>query len=220
MSFLDRLEARYRRLIRRRMRRIHATVQGVDLGRLAEVRVVAERLWPVEPEPLEDLFGQLDLFATQEQERLMGVEVIRAGMEGLRAQWVRENVALIKSVDTRYFTEVEDLVAEAFAAGTPTRELRDAIAQRYGVSRSRASVIARDQLGKLNGEITRRRQMQAGVAEYVWRTSRDRRVRDSHAAREGQVYSWGGPGPHPGEEIQCRCTAEPVLRQPPRLPAR
>lgn len=36
-------------------------------------------------------------------------------------------------------------------------------------------------------------------------------MRHSHAANEGKIFAWDNPPPtgHPGEEYNCRCTAEP-----------
>ncbi len=49
------------------------------------------------------------------------------------------------------------------------------------------------------------------TTHYIWRTRNDGKVRSSHAGREGQVFSWDDPpvGGHPGEDYNCRCTAEP-----------
>jgi hypothetical protein len=50
---------------------------------------------------------------------------------------------------------------------------------------------------------------------YIWRTRNDGKVRSSHADREGRVFSWDGPpvGGHPGEDYNCRCTAEPYYSE-------
>jgi SPP1 gp7 family putative phage head morphogenesis protein len=50
------------------------------------------------------------------------------------------------------------------------------------------------------------------TALYRWRTAGDDNVRPSHAANEGRIFSWGNSPStgHPGEEVNCRCTAEPV----------
>jgi len=47
---------------------------------------------------------------------------------------------------------------------------------------------------------------------YIWRTAGDEKVRPSHAANEGRIFAWGNPPStgHPGDEVNCRCTAEPV----------
>lgn len=51
---------------------------------------------------------------------------------------------------------------------------------------------------------------------YVWRSTGDDRVRHSHAARHGQVFSWLEPpaGGHPGTEPNCRCWAAPYYGDP------
>ena len=44
---------------------------------------------------------------------------------------------------------------------------------------------------------------------YVWYTRGDEKVRDTHAERQGMVFSWDNPpeGGHPGEDYGCRCLA-------------
>ncbi len=46
---------------------------------------------------------------------------------------------------------------------------------------------------------------------YIWRTSGDDKVRPSHAVNNGKIFSWDTPPAigHPGENFNCRCTAEP-----------
>ncbi|MDD9911070.1 MAG: minor capsid protein [Ahrensia sp.] len=48
---------------------------------------------------------------------------------------------------------------------------------------------------------------------YIWRTRNDGKVRPSHAANNGKIFSWDDPPPtgHPGEDFGCRCTAEPYV---------
>lgn len=51
------------------------------------------------------------------------------------------------------------------------------------------------------------------TTQYIWRTRRDGKVRSAHAEREGQIFLWDEPpeGGHPGEDYNCRCTAEPYF---------
>jgi hypothetical protein len=46
---------------------------------------------------------------------------------------------------------------------------------------------------------------------YVWATVGDDKVRASHAANDGMIFSWDDPPStgHPSEETGCRCSAEP-----------
>lgn len=127
--------------------------------------------------------------------------------------FVQENTSLIKSVPERYLSEVEALVLRNFRAGIRPEAMEEIIMQRYGVAESRAALIARDQTSKLNGDLTRERQTALGITEYTWDTSRDERVRESHAANQGKRYSWDAPPEtgHPGQDYQCRCDAIPVI---------
>ena len=89
------------------------------------------------------------------------------------------------------------------------RELR----KTHGFGRYRARLIARDQVGKLYGGLNERRQLAAGIEDYVWQTRQDERVRPSHVANNGKRFSWRSPPPtgHPGTAVQCRCLAVPIV---------
>lgn len=52
------------------------------------------------------------------------------------------------------------------------------------------------------------------TTQYIWRTRGDGKVRASHAANNGRIFSWDIPPAtgHPGEDYNCRCTAEPYVR--------
>lgn len=131
----------------------------------------------------------------------------------------RENVRLIKSLAADKVARVHRVLT---AAGTGTRvediaaRIRDATA----ATESRAALIARDQVLSLNSQVTQARHQAAGVQEYVWRTSRDERVRPAHRALDGTRHAYREPPvvdprtgrrEHPGQDFQCRCTAEPVI---------
>lgn len=131
----------------------------------------------------------------------------------------RENVGLIKTIPEAYFQKIETRLLEGVVQGrTPARSLIEELQELGNVTKRRARFIARDQTAKLNAAMNRERNQALGIEEYVWRTSKDERVRESHARRDGKRFRWddppaGGPaeGGHPGEAINCRCTAEPVI---------
>jgi len=151
---------------------------------------------------------------------LLGVDVVNAEpwlVPRIEA-FARANVALVKSVPESYFTEIEKIVTQGMSEGVRWEELADDMTERYGVAESRATLIARDQVGKLTGQVNEERQTELGVSRFVWRTSNDNRVRASHADLEGETFSWDDPPEVDGEEdvtpgkpINCRCQAEPVL---------
>ncbi len=145
--------------------------------------------------------------------------------EGMReyvqaASW--QNAQLIKSIPEEYLKRVETAVVGGIRGGDAPSKIARNIREATGITRRRAELIARDQTAKLTGEISERRQKQAGVKYFKWITSKDERVGDDHrrAARRDVgygpgVYRWDNPPPEgvPGNSTRpnCRCTAKPVF---------
>lgn len=125
----------------------------------------------------------------------------------------RENVALIQSIPSQLFDQVEKLVSDAVMQGLRPEALAAQLLERFDITERRALLIATDQVGKWHGSLQRFRQLDAGITRFEWSTSRDERVRRSHRLREGRVYAWSDPpdGEIPGSPIRCRCIAAPFL---------
>lgn len=124
-----------------------------------------------------------------------------------------ENVALIKSVAQRHFADLETKLVSGLRQGQRWEDLAGLIEERYGVAESSAKLVARDQVGKLFGDVNRIRQSNLGVTSFVWRSMADNRVRDEHELLNGETFPWDAPPEEgiPGEAINCRCFADPVL---------
>ena len=143
-------------------------------------------------------------------------------------EWTAENVRLIKSIPDQYFDKLQGIVSRGLQQGSLASDMGEEIQSLYGVTSRRAQLIARDQVATLNGLVSQQRQTTAGITFYQWSTSKDARVRESHADREGRYYSWPGSGAAgkifngktilpppsggpPGVPINCRCVALPVI---------
>lgn len=134
--------------------------------------------------------------------------------------FVSDNVKLIKSVAFGQLNDLKGVVTRGARAGLHHTEVAKQIAQQFGVTKRRAAVIARDQIGKLNGELNQIRQTNLGVKRYRWSTSQDERVRASHRTLNGTIQLWTKPPVvdprtgergHPGQPIQCRCAAIAII---------
>lgn len=149
--------------------------------------------------------------------------------------FIRQNVKLIKSVPEKFFSDIEQDINRITAKQGRASELSETLQKRYNTSKSKADLIARDQVGKLNGNLAQQRQQDLGVDLYEWMDSDDKRVRKSHAVMDGKVCSWndssiytnsvedalagkwksrssiGGVELHPQEDIRCRCVAYPLF---------
>lgn len=126
---------------------------------------------------------------------------------------VAANISLINSIPQQYLDRVEQAVMASLQAGTLNDTLADELKKIRGVTDSRAKLIARDQLGKINSRLSQIRQQSLGITHYFWSTSHDERVRARHRRWDGDLIAWDSPpiDGHPGQAIQCRCTAIPDL---------
>lgn len=144
-----------------------------------------------------------------------------------RELWAYNNYQTISGDMYKYVHDVNALVEKAVTSGLSVKELSKQIqALDDKLTKGRANFIARDQIGKLNGQISQMRMESVGLSMYVWETSGDERVRSTHRLMDGKLCRWDdatvysddggktwkdrGSGAvilHPGMDYQCRCTA-------------
>ena len=127
---------------------------------------------------------------------------------------------LIKTIPSESLGRMRDIVLDGYRNGKTTTNIVKEILREYSMTRRHAQLIARDQIAKLNGEIAKKQQQDAGVEEYEWSDSRDERVRTRHHDLNGKRFRWDDPPVvdertgrrcHPGGDYQCRCVALPVF---------
>ncbi|CAM6004904.1 unnamed protein product [Sphagnum balticum] len=125
---------------------------------------------------------------------------------------VDENVGLIRSIPTLKLEAFKNQLVAMISSDQPHPVIQKAIMKNFDMTKGRAALIARDQVGKLNGALEEYRQKQLGVQRYVWRTSGDSRVRRDHKDLDGHIFSWDKPPivdkktgrrAHPKRDFQC-----------------
>ncbi|WP_238392801.1 phage minor head protein [Buttiauxella sp. 3AFRM03] len=137
---------------------------------------------------------------------------------------ISENVALIRSIPTQYFTEVESMVFRSMAKGGDRKALSDEIeasfGKRFGITRRRAEFIAKDQTRKATSALSAARQQAAGIREGEWvHSGGGNQPRHSHvkAGKERKRFDLSkgclidGEYIMPGQLPHCGCTWKPVL---------
>lgn len=129
------------------------------------------------------------------------------------AAYVTGNVERVQNLAAETANKLSAAILQAVQDGKSYDDLSADLADQFGFAESRAATIARDQIGKLYGQINADRQKALGLSKFIWRTSNDGRVREEHAALEGEVFSYDDPPAEglPGEPINCRCHAEPYF---------
>lgn len=139
--------------------------------------------------------------------------------------WIENNYTLIVSNAKKYITQINTLTEQAIVSGLSPKTLKEQIKKATeSLSDKHCKLLARDQMGKLNGQISQAQSQELGLELYVWSTSMDDRVRESHQLMEGLLCryddatvcsydngkTWvdrpsGAVKLNPGQDIQCRC---------------
>jgi SPP1 gp7 family putative phage head morphogenesis protein len=135
------------------------------------------------------------------------------GLNALQRGFVKANTKLIKDSPAKAFQDIEGILSRGLAKGDRHGTIAKEITQRLEVTKSRARLIARDHVSKHNAQLTRQRHLANGITHSIWRTVGDERVRPEHEDRDGKRFSntTGIEGEFPGEPINCRCFAEPIV---------
>lgn len=137
---------------------------------------------------------------------------------------IEENVQLIKTIPGQYLNQVQTAVMSNMRSGLRPSSIVKQLSEQYGITKKRATVIARDQTSKANGMLSKQRQQDTGFEYFKWVDSDDSRVRTRHEkianADVGYgkgIYKWNNPPKNekgqqiiPGSEINCRCVSVPI----------
>lgn len=202
---------------------------------------------------IEETANRVNKKSESDQDRIvistLGVNPIRneTWLQPKVESFTAENVALIKPLPDEILPEIEKIVRFGVESGESTRTIASRIFGKAkkinGIdvktieskAKNKAKFLARDQVSKFNSSLTELRQTSIGVERYIWRTSRDERVRGnpsgkfpnavpSHFSLDGKEFYWSSNKPesvdgtarkprglNPGQDYQCRCIALPVL---------
>jgi SPP1 gp7 family putative phage head morphogenesis protein len=141
-------------------------------------------------------------------------------MRDVMAATVGQQVSLIKSIPSQYFTNIEGLVMRSVQSGRDLAQLTKDLQQQFGVTHRRAAFIARDQNNKATASMTRARQDELGLNEAIWiHSGGGKHPRPTHVAMQGKKYDvnkgmWDSAVNRwifPGEEINCRCISRSII---------
>ncbi len=128
--------------------------------------------------------------------------------------FVKQNVSLITNIGDEQTRRIEASLLRDLSNGLGSAEIRRNLVKIENFSRNRAKLIARDQTAKFNSELSGLRMQNVGIDEYEWLTAGDERMRPRHQAQNGKIFRNDTPPAgtgHPGHEVNCRCTRQPVI---------
>ncbi len=128
-----------------------------------------------------------------------------------------EQVTLIKSLPLEAAERVHSLSLQSLIESRRASEVAAEILATESVTEGRARLIARTEVARAASNLTQARSQYAGSDGYIWRTSGDMNVRESHEKMEGKYVRWSEPPTldnltgHAGTLPNCRCFAEPIF---------
>ena len=125
--------------------------------------------------------------------------------------FVDEHTKLIKSVRREHLDKISLIITRGVREGRLGKDLAKEIKEATNLSKRRSQLIARAAPLQYSGALTKHYQITAGIKKYMWQTSGDEVVRESHQKRNGKIFNWSDKGPYPRSEINCRCDAVPVV---------
>lgn len=140
-------------------------------------------------------------------------------------------VDVVGALDASTKREVKVWAAEALARlraevelnaeqGYRSAGLAERIRNEYGVSKTRADLIARQETSNFMANYREARAADAGLKRYQWVCVRDSRTRKDHLALHGKIFFYSRPPVtdqrtgarnNPGQDFRCRCTDRPVI---------
>lgn len=156
-------------------------------------------------------------------------EALQEEMQGPLGAQVRfltqQNAQHIKSMPLHLAQEVNKKVLEEAIKGTRSSDIAEQIKEIFPhMTNVKANLIARTEVSKTSTALTEARSEYIGAPWYVWRSSEDSRVRDSHRLMDGVLVRWrDAPSPEAlageksygtyqaGGTFNCRCYPEPLL---------
>jgi SPP1 gp7 family putative phage head morphogenesis protein len=140
-------------------------------------------------------------------------------------QLIEHNAQLISTFPETIAKQVNKYIAEESLKGKRASEItKQLVTQFPEVTKNRLALIARTETSKTSTELTRVRAENLNIQWYVWKTSKDQRVRPSHKLMDGVLCSWQDPpNPEaldnekaygnyaPGDTFNCRCYPAPLV---------
>ncbi len=137
-----------------------------------------------------------------------------------------ENAGYIKTIPSLFAQKATEIAVEEQNKGERATVVKNKILELYSdLTETEAQRIARTEVSKASSQLIQLRSKAVGLDWYIWRTSKDQRVRHSHDIMEGVIVNFNNP-PNPeklagekyeygvynaGEIFNCRCYPEPIV---------
>lgn len=132
---------------------------------------------------------------------------------------INEVTELITSLPREAAQRVQTFALQGIEGAKRASEVVELIMATGEVSKSRANLIARTEVGRTSSLLVQARAEHVGSTHYIWRSVGDLDVRKLHKRLNGKTFAWDDPPvsgsngerAHAGQIYNCRCYAEPII---------
>lgn len=229
----ERLEAEYLRALRQLTRQIDSIVKGMAPGGVVRNSIELQNTLrnysrAIEPWAKSVAEKMLTRIARKEESvwfamsktmsRNLRQELLGAPVGELMRDFLAEQAKLITSLPIDAANRVHDLTLESMLDASRADYVAKEILKTGQVTESRAKLIARTEIARTASGLTLVRAQHVGVTHYIWRTSGDGDVRESHKKMNGAVIPIDTPPlledgtrTHAGMIYNCRCFPSPII---------
>lgn len=148
----------------------------------------------------------------------------------LAREWTDNAELYIRDFMAKETKELRDRIAQAAVKGVRYEQLVEEIQKSYGVTKRKATFLARQETSLLMAKFKQVRYEAAGVTKYKWtcvKMPHDKapaehvpgNVRYYHGILDGEIHEWNNPPivdgkgnrKNPGQDYNCRCYPIPVV---------
>lgn len=163
------------------------------------------------------------LGGVDKQLKSFGIDLEKAGLlkkySSFLSTTIEENVNLVKNLVEEQSFRLQSIVLRNMREGVPSTELAKQIQKSLGITKRRATLIARTETHKLSQQLSDLRMKEVGVKKAIWRAVMDNRTSDQHRKFDGKTFdidkgiydkdegTWNLPARRPN----CRCWAEYII---------
>ena len=225
-------ERTYRAQLRKVARQVGTLIEGLNPQDQASIPTISQTLrayadvllpWARSTaQQMLDAVNQKDVegwrVVSAEISRELREEIMNAPTGELLRQLLDEQVTLIRSIPLDAAQRVHEMTLKGLEDSTRASVIAKEIGRSGKVAESRAMLIARTEVARTASALTEARALHIGSQGYIWRTSGDGDVRESHREMNGRYVDWkkpptlsDGTTTHAGQIYNCRCYPEPVI---------
>jgi len=151
--------------------------------------------------------------------------------DSIKEQWEADFMELCTSVRSDLKKNCSQIAFENWMSGNTRTETKKLMMKKVrSMSKSKAELISRTEVGKLNSALTKEQYQEVGLDYYQWAAGMDGRTRATHARMNTKICSWdnvdyyyelvdnklikkprtsGMVHLHTGQDYNCRCIALP-----------